>query len=77
MSRASILGYITIEVVLDHDDFFATVGVSSEDALNRSVCALALSACNVPSIIIEIIRTNLIRAFQNSCTYAFLIMSSK
>ena len=52
VSGASCFGHITIEVVLDHDHFLAAVGVGFEDALNRRVCTLALSACDVPPIII-------------------------
>ena len=53
MPGASIFGYITIEVVLDHDYFLTSVRVSFEDALNRGICRLAFSACDVPSIKIK------------------------
>ena len=92
VSGASSLGHITIEVVLDHDHFLAAVGVGFEDALNRRVCTLALSTCDVPPIetnsvskslmIKALVVPKLLSASKTSsssvfCTYAFLIMSSK
>jgi len=50
VAGASISCYLSVEVILDHDDFLAAIGVGFEDALNRGVCHLAFTSCNVPSI---------------------------
>ena len=41
---------ITIQIVLDHDDFLAAIRVCLEHSLNGGVRGLALTSGNVPSI---------------------------
>lgn len=50
MARAGSGSDFPIEVVLDHDDFLASIWVGLEYALNRGVGGLALSSSDVPCV---------------------------
>jgi hypothetical protein len=48
VASASSRSSLPIEVVLDHNDFFGAIGISSKYSLDGSVSSLAFSSSDVP-----------------------------
>ena len=77
VARAGSGSNFPIEVVLDHDDLLAAIGVGLEHTLNRSVGSLALASSNVPPDLQTIDSLARLIRRKEKVTYALRIISSK